>query len=224
MRIDVAAGRRDRPCPQGEVMRSAYRVLGVQGNAQPWEIERAFNKALATFTRERLRSDASAGAQLADVMEAYKVLHNPDMRAAHDRKLAQAVSSAPVVSSWVEIRYPEGKAPSRWARTIMLFALLLAVIGGGAWYLEHQRDRAAAEAAVVRARESARQQALAEAQHQRMIEAHLVETSRRDAEAKELENRRQRDITQVKAQRADTSYPHIRTVAAEDDERAALSR
>ena len=162
-------------------MRSAYSVLGVQGNAEPFEIERAFNRSLATFTRERLRSEAGAGARLADVMEAYKVLRNPDMRAAHDRKLAQAVSSEPVVSSWVEIRYPEGRQPSRWTRTMMLFALLLAVIGGVAWYLENQRDRAGTAAAAAHAETSARQQAAAEAQHQRMIEAHLVAVMTRRA-------------------------------------------
>ncbi len=213
-----------RPCPQGEVMRSAYSVLGVHGNAKSGEIDRAFNKTLATFTRERLRVDAGADARLADVREAYKVLRNPDMRAAHDRKLAQAVSSEPVVSSWVEIHYPEGKGPSQWGRVTMLFGLLLAVLGGGAWYLEQQRDRAAAEAAVARAEQVAQQQATAEARHQQMIQAHLVEKSRRDAEARELERRRQRERVPAKAQRTEAPYLQFQKVAADGDGNSTFSR
>ena len=193
-------------------------MLGVPGNATPGEIERAFNRSLARFTRERLRTEAGAGAKLADVMEAYKVLRNADMRAAHDRKLTRAVSTEPVVSSWVEIRYPERKEPSRWGRALLLFTMLLTSLGGGAWYLEKKRDHAAAQAAAGRAEASARQQAEAEAQHQRMIEAHLLEKSRRVAEARELEQRRLREI--AKAQRKEASYPHVRTVSAEGDETA----
>ncbi|MEJ8848751.1 hypothetical protein [Variovorax rhizosphaerae] len=204
-------------------MRPAYSVLGVQGNAKPAEIERAFNNSLTAFTRERLRSEAGAAAQLADVMEAYKVLRSPDMRAAHDRKLAKAVLTEQV-SSWVEIRYSEGKERSRWARPLMLLVLLLSFIGGGAWYLEQQRDRAAAEAAVAQAEEAARQQAAARAEQQRIIEAHLVEKSRRDAAARELERRQQRELALAKAKRANVSQTQVQQVAAEGDEQTGLSR
>jgi curved DNA-binding protein CbpA len=116
-------------------MRSAYSVLGIHGNAKPGEIEIAFRTILATFTRDRLATEDGASRRLSDVEEAYKVLRSPDMRAAHDRRLAQAVSSDPVVSSWVEIRYPEPKESraGRWAFVLVLATILAAV---GAWLLE----------------------------------------------------------------------------------------
>jgi len=219
-------------------MRSAYMLLGIPGNATPEDIEAAYRKAQELYPRERLATEDGAMARLNELKEAYRVLKDAESRAAHDRKLAQAVSTEPV-SSWVEIHYPESKAPSRWGRTIALFALMLAVFGGGAWYLEGQRDRAAAEAAAAQAAETARKQAEADAQLQRTIAAYLAGKARRDAEARAeeraQERRRQRELAALAKARRDQALQTLQArqstlpvqdqkIAADVDDQTVLSR
>ena len=77
-------------------MRSAYLVLGVPGDASGDEIEAALRRSEAQFPRERLAEEEGALARLAEIRTAYQVLHDPDSRAAHDRKLqAQVRPPAP---------------------------------------------------------------------------------------------------------------------------------
>lgn len=71
-------------------MRSAYLVLGVPGNASEEEIEAAFRTSERLFTRERLAEEEGALARFGELKAAYRVLRDPESRAAHDRKLQEA--------------------------------------------------------------------------------------------------------------------------------------
>ena len=80
--------------------RDLYLVLGVGRNATPDEISSAYRSLLRHHhpdTRRAGREEASSSdAALQEVIDAYRVLHNPKSRAAYDKRLRprQQVSGA----------------------------------------------------------------------------------------------------------------------------------
>jgi curved DNA-binding protein CbpA len=110
-------------------MRSAYLVLGVPGNASQEEIEAAFRKSEALFTRERLAEEEGALARFVELKAAFQVLRDPESRAAHDRKLQGAVR-APQARPRTVVVEPEASP----YRKLMIsgFVLVALVFGTGA--------------------------------------------------------------------------------------------
>ena len=107
-------------------MRSAYLVLGVPGNATPQEIEAAFLKAERQFPRERLAEEDGALGRFDEIRNAYKVLRDPESRAAHDRKLQDSARPAPRVRTVIV----ESEDPSPMGRLFLGGVLVAAVIFG----------------------------------------------------------------------------------------------
>ncbi|OYQ41667.1 hypothetical protein CHU94_04635 [Rhodoferax sp. TH121] len=128
-------------------MDSAYKVLGVPGNATPEEINQALQKALHHYNHAKLAQDSDAVARVLAIREAHKILSNNDMRAAHDRKLLSYVNKPRSTP-----RIVMEAVPAPWYTNILYLGVLLVLsmfaIGG---YMAHARDkaRAAAEATLL---------------------------------------------------------------------------
>ncbi len=203
-------------------MRSAYLVLGVPGNASPEDIEIAFEKAQLLYPKERLVSDEGALARFTEVREAYRVLRDPEMRAAHDRKLAAAtaltrvdpaVSGRTVPVVVVEREPMEGL--SRHAKPIAAGAMVLAlVLGAGLWIssrnAEARREMAAQEAMM-------RQQEAAEAERRRQEEAALASREDRERSQAEAAERRAAYESRQAAVRATYETRRIESQRAADE-------
>lgn len=110
-------------------MRSAYLVLGVPGDAKSDEIETAFQRGELLFTRERLAADPGAAARLDDLKAAYRVLRDPETRAAHDRKLAAAMKPQPLRRT-VLVEVSDEASPMRKVMTAGIWVLALALAAG----------------------------------------------------------------------------------------------
>ena len=65
--------------------RDYYEVLGVERNAEPAEIKRAYRKLALKYHPDQNAGDAQAEAQFKEAAEAYDVLGNSDKRAQYDR-------------------------------------------------------------------------------------------------------------------------------------------
>ena len=73
-------------------MKSAYTVLGVPGNASADDIEQAYLKGTAHYSASKFSDDKSSVDKVLAIRDAYKLLSNYEMRAAHDRKLTATLS------------------------------------------------------------------------------------------------------------------------------------
>lgn len=205
-------------------MRSAYLVLGVPGNASPEDIEIAFEKAQALYPKERLVSDEGALARFTEVRDAYRVLRDPEMRAAHDRKLAAATAvtrvdpahatagrTLPVVV--IEREPMEGL--TRHAKPVAAGAMVLAlVLGAGLWIssrnAEARREMAAQEAMM-------RQQEAAEADRRRQEEAAQASREERERAQAEAAERRAAYESRQAAVRANYETRRIESQRAADE-------
>jgi molecular chaperone DnaJ len=65
--------------------RDYYEVLGVQRNADPEEIKRAYRKLAMQYHPDRNVGDGEAEEKFKEAAEAYEVLHDPDKRHRYDR-------------------------------------------------------------------------------------------------------------------------------------------
>jgi len=77
-----------------------YVILGVDPDAEPQQITRAFRRLIRTLHPDAAPEPQLTGHQesrerFEQVVDAYRVLHNPAARAAYDRDLAAAPSTAP---------------------------------------------------------------------------------------------------------------------------------
>ncbi len=161
-------------------MDSAYKVLGVPGNATSEEINQALQKALLHYNHAKLAQDSDAIARVLAIREAHKILSNSDMRAAHDRKLLSYVNrprSAPKIVM-------EAVPPPWYTNFLYVGALLVLSMFAIGGYMAHARDkaRAAAEATLLAEKKLA------------------AETlAREDEERKRTEERRARQQAEDKA-------------------------
>ena len=162
-------------------MNSAYVILGIPGNATAADIEDAFERARATYTPERMAADARVAEQLTEVTDAYKVLRDPEARAAHDRKLARQVAVDQVRRIRVDPP-PAMERESRMPRPLVLIGVLVAALFAGGFYVQHRRQAVEADIAA-KALETARQQAIAEAESQKALAFEAGERARREAAA-----------------------------------------
>lgn len=118
-------------------MKSAYTVLGIPGNASTPDIELAYQKAAAHYSHERIGDDTALADKLVEVQQAYKLLSNADMRAAHDRKLSTAVAR-PVQRERIVV---EDVAPAWYTRPMVLLALVVVAMFGVGSYMGYSRDQ-----------------------------------------------------------------------------------
>lgn len=224
-------------------MKSAYLILGLPGNAAQEDIEEALKKATAHYSHAHLTEHPQDLARLQEIREAYKILSNVEMRAAHDRKLATAVKP---VAPPPRIVVEENVAPwySKPLNVMVLAMLGLFAVGG---YMNYSRNqvmkaklvqeqmeqklaaenaaRAAAEEAQSNA-DKARQQAEFSAREQRLrIESAMVARNAAYADAaqqaafnRQLDNERreaQRKEAEIKSQERQNAQEAQRRLAAD---------
>lgn len=213
-------------------MRSAYLVLGVPGDASQEEIEAAFRRSESLFTRQRLAEEDGALARLAELKSAYQVLRDPESRAAHDRKLQNAVQAPQARPRTIVVESDE--SPYR-KLVISAFVLVALVFGTGAAlnYRNAQtrkeqaaialEARKAAEAEAERKRvdeerqaaERARQASQARADERRLVsEAH-------SSAARAQANLQAAEASAAAARRAETAELQRREYAQREEERRA---
>src|SRR5258708_6521115 len=65
--------------------RDYYQVLGVERNASPDDIKKAYRKLAVKFHPDKNPGDKSAEDKFKELGEAYEVISNPDKRSAYDR-------------------------------------------------------------------------------------------------------------------------------------------
>jgi curved DNA-binding protein CbpA len=176
-------------------MRSAYLVLGVPGNATPEEIESAFRKAEAQFPRERLAEEEGALARFHDIRDAYKVLRDPEARAAHDRKLQGATGTQPRVRTVVV------SEPSSSGRNIFLLLAAILFAAGAFQYwrtVEARKEQAAMQLAAQKAAADAAERKRQDDERQ----AALRDQQARESEANEQRLRMESQQADYRAQAA----------------------
>jgi curved DNA-binding protein CbpA len=214
-------------------MRSAYLVLGVPGNASQEEIETAFRRSEALFTRERLAEEEGALARFGELKSAYQVLRDPESRAAHDRKLQDA-ARAPRARPRTVVVEPE-ESPYR-KLMIAGFVLVALVFGTGAAVnyrnaqvrkeqaaIELATQKAAAEEAERKRLEEERQAAerVRQASQQRIDERRLAMEAQYSA-ARASANLQAAEAYAASARRAETAEQQRREYARREEERRAV--
>ncbi len=122
-------------------MKSAYSTLGIPGNASAADIETAYLQAAAHYSHERLGDDPAAADKLLEIREAHKLLSNPELRAAHDRKLAAAVVVQGARPSQRERLPMQEMAPAWHTRPMVLLALVVVALFAIGSYMSHSREQ-----------------------------------------------------------------------------------
>jgi curved DNA-binding protein CbpA len=118
-------------------MKSAYRVLGIPGNATSEEIRAAFEEARARYPKERILNDQDAFERFNELREAYKVLSDSGLRELHDRKLN---SSAPSPGRRPAVVVVEEETSSAGKLLKMVAVVVVALLALGVFY-SHQRSQ-----------------------------------------------------------------------------------
>lgn len=130
-------------------MKSAYSVLGLPGNASNADIDEALARAASHYSRERMAADPSVVDKLAEIRDAHKLLSNPEMRSAHDRKLSASAGSPPTSSSRRPVMMMEPAAPPWYTRPMVLLALTVVVMFAIGSYMSNKRDQQRKETAAL---------------------------------------------------------------------------
>lgn len=164
-------------------MKSAYTVLGIPGNSSAGDIEEAFSKAQAHYSPARLASEPAAGDRFVEIQSAYKILRDPESRAAHDRKLSGQAIPASQRRAAPTVMVTEEKP--WYTRPLVVLSLAVALVAGAGFYI-NSKNIAAAKAIAER-----------ELQEKKVAEAALkLETERIAQEAAEREQRARREEQQ----------------------------
>lgn len=199
-------------------MKSAYQVLGIPANAAAEDIEAAFARVQAFYTREKLASEPGAVDRFNEARAAWQVLRVPDTRAAHDRKITAAKAPArPVVLAEVAVAAPSPVARMFWIG-IGLVVLLFAAGG----YLSSRNAALRAQAA---AAEKAAAEIRAREEKERLaFEAGEEQRRRREAAQAEAAERRLRYESQSIAHDLSMRNARSEEYAAQQRRQEALSR
>nr|CBA31714.1 hypothetical protein Csp_D28500 [Curvibacter putative symbiont of Hydra magnipapillata] len=126
-------------------MKSAYMTLGLPGDASPEEIRQALTAAQSRFTKEHLVNHPEDMERLQSIRDAGKILLNPEMRTAHDRKLQASSVKPPLPMQYVT---EVGQKPWYW-RPTMVGALLVVVLFSAGGYLQYQNQERRRELAMM---------------------------------------------------------------------------
>ncbi len=182
-------------------MKSAYQTLGLPGNASREDIEAAYLAAQAFFTKERLVADPTLLQRREQVQDAYKVLSNAELRAAHDRKLAAAAAG--------RLAMPRPTAmssePSPFRKLIPLVLVCMALYAAGQWWvIRRETQRQQTLMLEQQAQQLAAQQAAAEA---------AAETARLREEETARRRKAQEDDARERQLRRDAQYASQQTQA-----------
>jgi curved DNA-binding protein CbpA len=129
----------------GEAMKSAYAVLGIPGNADASEIEAAYLKGIQYYSKERIAQNPDLLDKRTEIKDAYKLLSNPEFRAAHDRKLSTALSNSPTSAPRVILLEQEAPWFSKPLNLIALLVVLVFAVGGYMSYSRQQEKKARAD-------------------------------------------------------------------------------
>ena len=167
MQLDILVNRKEK-------MISAYAMLGVSPNASIQDIEIAYQKIQLRYSNERLQTEAGAAERFGQIQNSYRILTDPDSRAAHDRKLtnqANAASSKRIAPVIVD------ETASIWSKPIVWMLMLIIALFAGGGYMSYKRDEARK---VVAAQELAAMK----------LEAEQAEKDRQSQFAKEQDKRR----------------------------------
>jgi len=189
-------------------MISAYVTLGVPGNATTEDIEAALARARDAYTAARMADDSQVAERFVEVMNAYKVLRDPESRAAHDRKLAAQVH-VPRSTGRVDTRprFEEREERSGPRPMVVVAVVVLALFGGG-FFVQYQRRAEQADLAA-KALETARLQAVAEEEGRKTADIEAREQARKDSLAQQQERALRRD--------ADASIARARSEQSRQD-------
>lgn len=169
-------------------MKSAYSILGIPGNATQTEIDQAFQQASVHYSHARVADDPDSATRLVDVRDAYKLLSNADMRAAHDRKLGAALAVRPERTRVLI----EAEAPSWYRQPMVILALLVVGVFAVGGYMSHTRTqlrKAQAEQAALELAQKkldAEAAAAAEAQQRRLDAERARAEARADSQERQL--------------------------------------
>jgi curved DNA-binding protein CbpA len=164
-------------------MKSAYVTLGVPGNADIEDIAEAYQQALRHFSKDKLVSDPTAFSSLQEVKEAYKILSNPDLRKALDRKLNGASTSPAVRAVYAPV---QEKNTSITLLKIGAFVVIGMFAIGTYFSVQRENNRKISEAREIAERKQEEERAV-EAERARS----LMNANRLAADAQAARNERQ---------------------------------
>lgn len=126
-------------------MKSAYILLGLPGDATAEEIRQALAAAEARFTKEHLVEHPEDIQRLQSMRDAARILLNPEMRAAHDRKLMASAATQTLSMRYVT----EPAKPSWFQRPMLVVVLLVAGLFSAGAYLQHKNEQRKRELAAL---------------------------------------------------------------------------
>jgi curved DNA-binding protein CbpA len=195
-------------------MKSAYLTLGVPGNASDEDIEIAYRRAQLLFPPERLSKVDGAVDRFNEIQTAYKILKEPESRAAHDRKLA-APQARPAAVARTQVVEEESNGGKLLRVGLALVVMLFAV----GFFISYKN----AEARKVQATlELAQKEQAAKEEEQRRADSERADSERAQAKAKaEAEDRRFRIEGQIAGARASAEMQRQEFMAIQMQRNAA---
>jgi curved DNA-binding protein CbpA len=205
-----------------KIMKSAYSVLGIPGNASPDDVEAAYQRATEFYTPQRMAEDSNVALQFVDVREAYQVLRDAESRTAHDRKLASQLGQGASRKPLPVVTAPREKKPIG----LLPIALVLAVaIFGTGYWMQAKREKARQEQAAQEA-EAVRKEAAAEAERRAAEAIQKADRDRQDAAAARQEAmlRREADTSMMRLQNSQAQQRSQQMQIAEAERREAQRR
>jgi curved DNA-binding protein CbpA len=191
-------------------MRSAYTILGVTSDADTTEMDSAYHDAVA-----RLAKSGANPERLRELEHAYKILKDPTMRAAHDRKLAAPRSQVRTATPVIE------QETSQAAGMLKIGLLLVVFLCAAGAYMKWQASEKKKEAAIAQQQAAARAELEAEARKEQ--EAKLAaERKRASDQQAEAAERRLSQESQALAARAAADNARAEAQAAQQRRQAML--
>jgi curved DNA-binding protein CbpA len=194
---------------KGDKMKSAYTVLGIPGNASTQEIEASYIKSTQYYSHERLLSDESALDRFAEIKGAYKLLTNPEFRAAHDRKLSASVNRPASTPRVIVVE----QATPWFSKPLNLMALLVVILFATGGYMSYSRQQVKKEQVAF---ELAQKKLEAEA-------AQLAQKQQAQADAEQVRKAAESERKERQF-RAESNYAASRASAVYSQQEAQASR
>jgi curved DNA-binding protein CbpA len=195
-------------------MKSAYLILGLPGNASDEDIEIAHKRAQLLFPPERLSKVDGAVDRFNEIQAAYKILKDPESRAAHDRKLATPQARPPAVARTQVIEEVSGG--SKLLRAGVALVLVLFAVGFFISYKNAEARKAQA------ALELAQKEQASKDEEQRRADAERADNDRAQAKIKaEADERRFAIEGQIAGARASAERQRQEFIAIQMQRNAA---